>query len=113
MRAAASVKTSYRSRLRRPDAVDRRRADPHQGVFVALGAPAAWADDTQEALQLVERARLTFESFSADPTLGENLRILVNKAREVLPQILRGAFIFGVAAARLRSVNDSAPVRLS
>jgi len=62
------------------------------------GQPAS-ADDAQDARQLVEKARLTFESFSADTTLGDNLRNLVNKARGVLiyPQVLRGAFIIGVS----------------
>jgi lipid-binding SYLF domain-containing protein len=66
------------------------------GIMIAR--PAA-ADDAQDARQLVEKARLTFESFIADPNLGENLRGLVQKARAVLiyPQVLRGAFIFGVS----------------
>jgi lipid-binding SYLF domain-containing protein len=64
-----------------------------------LGAQSAVAEDAQEGRQLVEQARLTFESFIADPNLGENLRVLVNKARGVLiyPQVLRGAFIIGVS----------------
>jgi len=67
-------------------------------LLIIAGRPAA-ADDVQEARQLVERAQLTFESFVADPHLGENLRSLVNKARGVLiySQVLRGAFIFGVS----------------
>jgi lipid-binding SYLF domain-containing protein len=65
----------------------------------ALAAQPAIADDVQEAHHLVEKARLTFESFIADPDLGGNLRILVNKARGVLiyPQVLRGAFIIGLS----------------
>ncbi len=68
-------------------------------VVMAIGGKPAAADDIQDARQLVEKARLTFESFIADPTLGENLRTLVNKARGVLiyPQVLRGAFIIGVS----------------
>ena len=68
-------------------------------AWVAIAAQPAIADDVQEAHQLVEKARLTFESFIADPNLGGNLRILVNKARGVLiyPQVLRGAFIIGVS----------------
>jgi lipid-binding SYLF domain-containing protein len=64
----------------------------------AVGQPAV-ADDVQDARQLVEKARLTFEGFIADSNLGENLRTLVNKARGVLiyPQVLRGAFIIGVS----------------
>jgi len=68
-------------------------------VVMAIGGKSAAADDVQDASQLVDKARLTFESFIADPTLGENLRILVNKARGVLiyPQVLRGAFIIGAS----------------
>ena len=66
---------------------------------LAIGARPAIADDALDARQLVERARLTFESFSQDPYLGENLQALVNKAKAVLiyPQNLRAAFIFGAS----------------
>lgn len=68
-------------------------------ALLTVGGQSAAADDVQDSRQLVERARLTFESFVADPYLGENLRTLVNKARGVLiyPQVLRGAFIIGVS----------------
>ena len=70
------------------------------GVLVAplpgTVAPA-FADDTLAAQQLVERARIAFEGFLADPQMGDNLRSIVTRARAVLiyPQILRGAFFFG------------------
>ena len=66
-------------------------------AVVAIGVGPAVADDAQDARQLVERAHLTFESFSTDSNLGWSLRGLVNKARGVLiyPQVFRGAFIFG------------------
>ncbi len=62
-----------------------------------IGARPAAADDTQDARQLVERARMTIDSFVADESWSETLRALVSKARGVLifPQVLRGAFIFG------------------
>ena len=66
----------------------------------ASGEPKpAWADDAQEARQLVEKARLTFESFQADPQLGSSLRALVHRAKGVMiyPQVLRGAFLFGAS----------------
>ncbi len=67
-------------------------------VGLMAARPVA-ADDALDARQLVEKSRLTFESFIRDPTLGENLRILVQKARAVLiyPQVLRGAFIIGAS----------------
>lgn len=60
--------------------------------------PAA-ADDAQDARRLVEKARLTFESFQADPQMGPNLRALVHRAKGVMiyPQALRGAFLFGAS----------------
>jgi SH3 domain-containing YSC84-like protein 1 len=61
-------------------------------------SPAAAAED-QEARQLVEKARMTFDSFQADSQMGPSLRALVRKAKGVLiyPQVLRGAFILGGA----------------
>ncbi len=64
-----------------------------------IGGPVpAFADDAQEAQQLVERARLTFENFSGDPNMGA-FRDLVKQAKGVYiaPQVLRGAFIIGVS----------------
>ena len=59
----------------------------------------AMADDVQDAKQLVEKARLTFEAFVADKEMGPSLRSLLKRATGVLiyPQILRAAFIFGAA----------------
>jgi SH3 domain-containing YSC84-like protein 1 len=66
---------------------------------MSIGAQSAVADDVQDANQLVEKARLTFESFIADPNLGQNLRGLVQRATGVLiyPLVFRGAFIFGAS----------------
>ncbi len=68
-------------------------------VTVAIAAKPAVADDVQDAQQLVDKARLTFESFIADENLGDSLQALVKKAKGVLiyPQVLRGAFVFGVS----------------
>jgi len=59
----------------------------------------AMADDAQDARQMVERARLTFENFMADKDLEPSVRPLVKRAKGVLiyPQILKGAFIFGAS----------------
>jgi lipid-binding SYLF domain-containing protein len=64
-----------------------------------LGPEPAMADDAQDAQQLVDKARLTFESFIADKDLGPSVRSLVNRAKGVLiyPQLLKGAFIIGVS----------------
>ena len=67
------------------------------GMFVEV--KLASADDAQDARQLVEKARLTFDSFQADPQLGPNLRALVHRAKGVMiyPEALRGAFLFGAS----------------
>ena len=63
----------------------------------ALGTPAR-ADDAMDARQLVERAKLSFESMMVAPEM-DPLRDLITKAKGVFiaPQVLRGAFIFGVS----------------
>jgi lipid-binding SYLF domain-containing protein len=65
--------------------------------LAAVPVPAS-ADDAMEARQLVEKARLTFESVIGAPEM-DALRDLIQRARGVFvaPQILRGAFIFGVS----------------
>jgi lipid-binding SYLF domain-containing protein len=64
-----------------------------------LGVPRpALADDAQDAQQLVEKARLTFDAFVADKQM-EGMLALVKRAKGVLiyPQVLRAAFIFGAS----------------
>jgi lipid-binding SYLF domain-containing protein len=63
----------------------------------AVAAPAR-ADDATDARQLVEKAKLTFESMSVAPEM-DGLRDLMKNAKGVFiaPQVLRGAFIFGVS----------------
>ncbi|MDF0666090.1 MAG: lipid-binding SYLF domain-containing protein [Nitrospira sp.] len=67
---------------------------------VALGGTlSALAEDAVEQQQLVDKAKMTLESFLADPSMGPALRDLKQdtKAIYIVPQILRGAFIFGGA----------------
>ncbi len=56
------------------------------------------ADDKTQARHLVEKARMTLESFANAPEMGA-LRDLLKSARGVFisPQILRGAFIIGAS----------------
>ncbi len=63
-----------------------------------VGAAPTFADDATDAQQLVEKARLSFESFTADQNFGA-LRDYLKTAKGVYiaPQVLRGAFIFGVS----------------
>lgn len=66
------------------------------GVVHCLMPATATGDDTLQSRQLVERARMTIESFMQAPeTVG--FRRLVANARGVFvaPQVLRGAFVIG------------------
>jgi lipid-binding SYLF domain-containing protein len=65
---------------------------------LVAAAPAA-ADDAQEARALVERSRITLESFLADRDMGRPLRSLLRHAEGVViyPQVLKGAFVFGAS----------------
>ena len=65
-----------------------------------IGAPrSAMADDAKDAQQLVDKARMTFESFIGDKDMGPALQTLVKKAHGILvyPSVLRGAFIVGAS----------------
>ncbi len=65
--------------------------------LAALATPAR-ADDAMDARQLVEKAKLTFEGLIVAPEM-DGLRDLMKSARGafIAPQVLRGAFIFGVS----------------
>jgi lipid-binding SYLF domain-containing protein len=49
--------------------------------------------------QLVDKAQLTLEAFASDPQLKDQLKGLSKEARAlfIVPQLMRGAFIFGGA----------------
>ncbi|HEY7365180.1 MAG TPA: lipid-binding SYLF domain-containing protein [Methylomirabilota bacterium] len=55
--------------------------------------------DRVEARQLVDRARLTLESFAADPRLSAQFREVTQSARGVFvaPEVLRGALVVGAS----------------
>src|SRR5262245_22446888 len=68
-------------------------------TVAATGLPRPGAaNEAQEADHLVEKSRLTFESFIADANLGA-FRDLLKKARGLflVPSVLRGAFFIGAA----------------
>lgn len=68
------------------------------GALIISPAIAASADDKQEATQLVEKARLTVESFMSDENMAA-FRDLLKRAEGVFisPQLLKGAFIIGAS----------------
>jgi len=67
-------------------------------LVLALAAPVS-ADDAMDAKQLVERAKLTIDSFAADKMMGAPVKKFLKTAKGVFisPQVLRGAFIIGVS----------------
>jgi len=67
------------------------------GLLLGAAAPVR-ADDAEDARQLVEKAKLTVETFQTDPNM-DGLRDLAKKAKGmlILPQMLRGAFIIGAS----------------
>jgi SH3 domain-containing YSC84-like protein 1 len=65
-------------------------------LFYASPAHSAGATAQQ---QLVDKAQLTLEAFANEPQLKDSLKDLSKEARAlfIIPQFLRGAFIFGGA----------------
>ena len=66
-------------------------------MVIFLATPAS-ADEKQDAIQLVEKARMTLEEFMADKNM-EVFRDLIQNARAILvtPQLLKGAFVIGAS----------------
>ena len=68
-------------------------------TLVLFGAPPASSAEGATQQQLVDKAQLTLEAFTSDPRLKDQLKQLNKEARAlfIVPQFLRGAFIFGGA----------------
>ena len=73
------------------------------GVVMAMAslfsATPAYATGPAAQQQLVDKAQLTLEAFANEPQLKDSLKDLSREARAlfIIPQFLRGAFIFGGA----------------
>jgi lipid-binding SYLF domain-containing protein len=69
------------------------------GTLAAGGVVPALAADAAEQQQVVDKAKMTLESLLADPSVGTALRDLKYEAKAlfIVPQFIRGAFIFGGA----------------
>jgi len=67
-------------------------------VMTSFPVPTSAADDKMQAEQLVEKARMAFDSMVADPNL-EALVDLLKRGRGVFicPALLKGAFIVGAS----------------
>ena len=64
-----------------------------------MGVTMAFSAETVAQQQLVDKAQLTLEAFASDPQLKDQLKGLSKEARAlfIVPQFMRGAFIFGGA----------------
>ena len=69
------------------------------GTMVAVSATSALAVDALEQQQLVEKAKMTVDAFAADPEVGPATREMKSEAKAlfIVPQFVRGAFVFGGA----------------
>lgn len=67
-------------------------------ALVVAPVTPAYANEKEEATQIVEKARLTLDSFMSDSNMGA-FRDLIKKAEGVFiaPQVLKGAFIIGAS----------------
>src|SRR5262249_24827213 len=71
-------------------------------AMVMCTAIPAGAAEFSDAQQLVEKARLTWERFAASPVMSSELHDWLRGAKGVfiLPQVIRGAAVFGAAGGR-------------
>jgi lipid-binding SYLF domain-containing protein len=69
------------------------------GTMLGLSAVPVLAADFAEQQQVVDKAKMTLDTFLADPSVGPALRDMKKEAKGlfIVPQFLRGAFIFGGA----------------
>jgi lipid-binding SYLF domain-containing protein len=68
------------------------------GAMVAVSATPALAAPVEQQ-QLVDKAKMTLDAFASDPNVGPAIRDLKGEAKAlfIVPQFLRGAFVFGGA----------------
>ena len=64
-----------------------------------VGSGPAFSTDTTAQQQIVDKAQLTLEAFASDGQLKDTFKQLSKEARAlfIIPQFMRGAFIFGGA----------------
>ncbi len=67
-------------------------------LFLAFAAGPAIGQEYSEQQQMIDKAKMTFEKFVADPSVGWGPKQAANvKGLLIVPQLLRGALIFGGA----------------
>lgn len=69
------------------------------GLMLAVGAVSALAAGFAEQQQVIDKATMTINAFASDPSVGPAIRDMKSDAKAifVVPQFLRGAFVFGGA----------------
>jgi lipid-binding SYLF domain-containing protein len=76
--------------------------------LVAFSTSAIAANEKAEAQQLLEKSKLTFESFMKDPHMGTMREMLkISKGVFISPQLLRGSFIVGVSGGSGVYINKT------
>jgi lipid-binding SYLF domain-containing protein len=76
--------------------------------LVAFSTSAMAAKEKEEAQQILEKSKLTFESFMKDPHMGTMQEMLkIAKGVFISPQLLRGAFIVGVSGGSGIYINKT------
>ena len=86
------------------------------GTTLVTSAGPAWAAYGEEQDQLVDKAALTLDAFASDPRVGSALRNLKGDAKAlfIVPQFMRGAFLFGGAGGSgVLLVRDQDPKQWS
>jgi lipid-binding SYLF domain-containing protein len=69
------------------------------GMMVVVSATPTPAADMMEQQQLVDKAKMTLETFASDPSVGGAIREMKGGAKGlfIMPQFVRGALVFGGA----------------
>lgn len=69
------------------------------GVLSGYGVPPAFSADAPEQQQVVDKAQMTLDAFGADEGMKAALKELGKESKGlfIIPQFMRGAFIFGGA----------------
>jgi lipid-binding SYLF domain-containing protein len=79
------------------------------GALTISQTMPAWADDAQEATQLVQKSCMTLDNFMNDNNMGA-FKDLLKKAKAVViaPSVLKGAFIVGASGGNaVATIRDS------
>ncbi len=67
-------------------------------LFLAFAAGPATGQEYSKQQQMIDKAKMTFQKFVADPNVGWGPKQAERvKGLMIVPQLLRGAFIFGGA----------------